>query len=128
MTQNALFEKVQEQREDWFDEAGWDEDPSKVTFLGNSYDLTSLGALASSGLLLFLCVTCNMGFYCLPVLPLLLGIVGVVFASESVDQERTRTWSWIGLGTGAVAVLLILLCVLAYIALFVLAIVMAEQG
>ena len=31
-----------------------------ATFAGNTYDLSSLGALACAGVLLFLCVTCNM--------------------------------------------------------------------
>ncbi|MCJ7626011.1 MAG: hypothetical protein MUO76_21170, partial [Anaerolineaceae bacterium] len=35
----------------------------EVTFRGNTYDLTSLGALAGALLLVFLCLTCNMGTY-----------------------------------------------------------------
>lgn len=64
-----------------------------VTFMGNTYDLAALGALASGALVLFSCVTCNLGFYCLPFIPLLLGLVGIVSAREAVNEERTKLWS-----------------------------------
>jgi hypothetical protein len=35
----------------------------EVTFMGNTYDLTALGALFSALLLVFICFSCNMGIY-----------------------------------------------------------------
>jgi hypothetical protein len=86
-----------------------------VTFQANTYDLMALGSLASGALLLFSCVTCNMGFYCLPLLPLALGIVGLVGARQSVQAERTRLWSWLGIGAGVIILLLFLLIMALYI-------------
>ncbi len=90
----------------------------QVTFMGNNYDLTSLAAVISASILMLLCVSGNMGFYCLPVIPLVLGIVGLVTAKSSIDAERTRLFSWIGVGTGGVTLLLSLLLVLVAIAYF----------
>ena len=46
----------------------------QVTFMGNNYDLASLAAVITAAILMLMCVSCNMGFYCLPVIPLVLGI------------------------------------------------------
>jgi hypothetical protein len=95
------------------------ESPSSppVTFQANTYDLMALGSLASGALLLFSCVTCNMGFYCLPLLPLALGIVGLVGARQSVQAERTQLWSWLGIAAGAIILLLFLIVVVLYVGL-----------
>jgi hypothetical protein len=84
---------------------------------GNGFDLTSLGALVSGVLLLFLCLTCNMGFYCLPLLPLVLGIIGLATASRSVDQTRSHKMAWVGLGSGVLAILLMIAGIVIYFAL-----------
>ena len=60
----------------------------KVTFRGNSYDLLSLGSLATGGLIVFSCVTCGMGYYCMPVIAVVLGAIGVLGARQAVDGER----------------------------------------
>jgi len=86
-----------------------------ATFTGNTYDLSSLGALACAGVLLFLCVTCNMGFYCLPVLAIVLGVVGLLAARQAVDPMRTRLWSWIGVGSG---ILVLLLAAISFVLCF----------
>ncbi len=91
-------------------------DRPQVTFKGNTYDMVSWSALASGILLLFMCVTCNMGFYCLPFFPLLLGIFGLLMARQAVNQERTKMWSWIGVGIGAAILLLTLLAIIGSIA------------
>lgn len=91
----------------------------RVTFMGNSYDLAALGAVASAALLLFLCVTCNMGFYCLPAVPLVLGLIGLLAARQAVDAQRTRLWSWIGVGTGAFLLILLIVGFLLYIGFIV---------
>ena len=88
-----------------------------VTFMGNNVDLASLGALASAILMIFICLTCNMGIYCLPVAPLALGLVGLLMASRSVDVRRTRFWSWIGVGTGTIMLILLLIAFLLYVGL-----------
>jgi len=93
-----------------------------ATFNGNSFDLAAMGALASGILLLFLCGTCNAGFYCLPLVPLALGIVGLLQARQAVNAERTRTWSWIGVGIGGLILLLMVLGMILYTVLVVAAI------
>jgi hypothetical protein len=85
-----------------------------VTFMGNAYDLTALGALASGVLILFMCGTCNMGFYCLPFVPLVLGLVGIIASRNAVDRQRTATFSWIALAIGIVVLILLAACVLLY--------------
>jgi len=87
---------------------------AKVTFMGNSYDLTALGALASGILVLVTCLTCGQVFYCLPVIPIILGIIGLVLARDSVDAERTRLWSWLGIGGGGITILLTIVAVAGY--------------
>ena len=104
--------------------AALEEEP-EVTYKGNGIDLTALAALASAALVAGTCMTCNMGFYCLPFLSIILGIVGLVAADSSVNKTRTRLFSWIGIGTGAALVLLIALFVVGYIAF--LAIMMATD-
>lgn len=88
-----------------------------VSFMGNAYDLTSLGALASGVLILFMCLTCNMGYYCLPFIPIVLGLVGIIASRNAVDSQRTTTFSWIGLAIGIIVLILIAACVLAYFGL-----------
>jgi hypothetical protein len=96
-------------------EVGQSSAAPSVTFQANTYDLVALGSLASGALVLFSCLTCNMGFYCLPLLPLALGIVGLVGARQAVQAERTRLWSWLGIAAGAIILLLFLLAILLYI-------------
>ncbi len=98
-----------------------------VTFRGNAYDLAALGALSSGVVVLFSCLTCNMGFYCLPLLPLVLGLIGLLSARQSVEQERTRLWSWLGIATGGLIMLLVIAGVVLYIA-FVVLVILAGQG
>lgn len=92
-----------------------------ITFQGNNYDLTALVGLVISVTVIFTCITCSQGVSCLPLIAIILGVVGLVSARESVDPNRTRLWSWISIGTGGVVLVLIILAVVAYIGLFVLA-------
>ncbi|MGC9467632.1 MAG: hypothetical protein ACP5HS_03495 [Anaerolineae bacterium] len=89
-------------------------DRPKVTFRGNSYDLTALGAFASGIVVLLTCLTCGQFAYCLPAVPLVLGIIGLVMAGQSVDEERTKRWSWLGIGGGAFVALLAAAAILGY--------------
>jgi hypothetical protein len=87
-----------------------------VTFMGNSYDLTSVVGATVGGVVLFTCVTCNFGWYCLPIIPIILGIIALVSAKDSVDPERTRKLSWIGIGSGAFFIIIGILAFIAYFA------------
>ena len=97
-----------------------------VTFMGNTYDLAALGALGSGVLVLFSCLTCNLGYYCLPFIPLLLGLVGIVSAREAIDKERTRLWSWLGIGAGVVVLVAGILAVMGSCLWFALMVANAE--
>jgi len=97
-----------------------------VTFRGNSYDLVSLVSLASGGLILFTCLTCNLGYYCMPIIPMALGLVGVLSAHRAVDARRTRLWSWLGIAAGGLMLLLILVVVALYVGFIVLLIAVGE--
>ena len=100
----------------------------EVTFRGNTYDLAALGALASGVVMLFSCLTCNLGYYCLPLLPLVLGLIGLLSARQSVEEERTRLWSWLGIAAGGFVVLLVVAGVVLYVAFIVLAVVAKGPG
>jgi FtsH-binding integral membrane protein len=118
MTQNTFVERMKDQQEEDYG-AGRSQNPGRrtVTFMGNTYDLAALGALASGVLVLLSCVTCNMSFYCLPFIPLLLGLVGIFSAREAVDEERTKLWSWFGAGAGVVVLMgLILVMIISCVA------------
>ncbi len=99
----------------------------EATFKGNTYDLAALGALSSGVLLLFSCLTCNLGFYCLPLFPLVLGLIGLLSARQSVEEERTRLWSWIGIAAGGFIVLLTIAGIVLYIAFIVLAVAAGQR-
>ncbi|MCS7259362.1 MAG: CD225/dispanin family protein [Anaerolineae bacterium] len=90
------------------------DDTARASFIGNAYDLAALGALGSGVLALLSCVTCNMVYYCLPLLPIALGIVGLVAAEQSVNARRTRIWSWIGVAAGILIILVMLAAVVLY--------------
>lgn len=97
-----------------------DEARPRATFTANANDLLALGALVSGLTLLLSCATGDMFRCCLPLLPLLLGAIGLASARQAVDENRARLWAWIGLGSGAIVVLfiaLILLCTLVSLAL-----------
>ena len=87
-----------------------------VTFMGNSYDLMSVVAVTLGGMILFTCLTCNFGYYCLPFIPVILGIIALISAKDSVDPERTKLLSWIGIGSGAFFIIIGLLAFIAYFA------------
>ncbi len=94
----------------------------EATFKGNTYDLAALGALISGIIALFSCVTCGMGIYCLPLVPLVLGLIGLLSARQSVQEERTRLWSWLGIAAGGFIVLLTIAGIVLYVAFVVLAV------
>ncbi|MBI3287474.1 MAG: hypothetical protein HYZ68_05440 [Chloroflexi bacterium] len=87
------------------------------TFSGNTYDLAALSSVAIT---LFTCTSCLGASYCWPVVAVLLGIVGLASAKDSLDPERTRLLSWLGLGGGLLFLVFIAVVILAYIAFLVL--------
>jgi hypothetical protein len=99
-----------------------------ITFQGNSYDLASVIGVTVGAMVLFSCITCNLGFYCLPFVPIILGIIGLVAAKDSVDPQRTKLLSWLSVGSGAVILLLIFLFVALYIGIIVFAVMADNSG
>ena len=93
---------------------------AKVTFRGNTYDLLSVVSVVTGGLVLLSCLTCNMGYYCLPIVPIVVGLIGVLSAHQSVDRERTRLLSWLGVASGGVLLLALLAVVAMYVGFIVL--------
>lgn len=99
-----------------------------ITFQGNSYDLASVIGVTSGALVLFSCFTCNLGYYCLPFVPIILGIIGLVAAKDAVDTDRTKLLSWLSVGSGALILLLIFLFVALYIGFIAFAIIADNNG
>ncbi|MBN1978757.1 MAG: hypothetical protein JW918_15270 [Anaerolineae bacterium] len=85
-----------------------DESTQRRVYRGNAFDITALIALATGLLTLLTCASMGYMIYCMPVIPLALGIVGLATARKAVDPERTRLLSWIGLGSGGVFLLMAL--------------------
>jgi hypothetical protein len=98
-----------------------------VTFQGNSYDLMSVVGITIGGVVLLSCATCNFGFYCLPFVPIGLGVIGLAMAKESVDPDRTRLLSWLSVGSGAVILALLVAGIALYI-FFIIFAIAAESG
>ncbi|MCB0165339.1 MAG: hypothetical protein KDI79_14010 [Anaerolineae bacterium] len=96
-------------------------------FQGNSYDLVAFIGVVVGGMTLLSCATLGVGQYCMPLVPIILGIVGLVSAKDSLNPERTRQLSWLSIGAGGVILLLLLIFVGFYIALVVFG-VAAENG
>ena len=86
-----------------------------ITFQGNNYDLAAVVGVIIGSITLLSCATCNLGVYLLPFLPLILGLIGLITAKDSVNPERTRLLSWLSIGSSAVIILLILAVVILYI-------------
>lgn len=82
---------------------------------GNAADFTALGALASGLLTLCLCLSCGTGLWCLPALPLGLGVAGLLMAKSAVGEERSRRWSVIGLVTGLAVVMFLMLMMICIV-------------
>ncbi len=100
---------------------------AEVTFEGNTYDMLSVIGVIIGGIVLLSCVTCNMAFYLLPFVPIILGIIGLVTAQDSVDPDRTKLLSWLSLVSGGIIFLLIALVVGAYF-LFIFFMIAAGSG
>lgn len=111
-------------------EIGPDREPTDrrtVTFMGNSYDLVALVALIVGAVLLLTCLTCGIGGYCLPLVPLVAGAIGLASAARAADPGRTRLFSWLGIGAGGLAVFLILALLALYVGLILMSGVLAVR-
>jgi hypothetical protein len=97
-----------------------------ITFQGNNYDLAAVVGVTIGGITLLSCASFGLATYCMPFLPVILGVIGLVAAKDSVNPERTKLLSWISVGIGAVILLLILALVIIYI-VFIAAVV-ANEG
>lgn len=99
-----------------------------ITFQGNNYDLAAVVGVTIGGITLLSCATCNLGVYLLPFLPLILGLIGLIAAKDSVNPGRTKLLSWISIGSSAVILLLILAVVILYIGFIAYAVANERSG
>jgi len=90
-----------------------------VSFMGNTYDLLAVSGMVTCLILMFICLTCNMGFYCLPFIPLGLGLLGLLTAQDAVDARRTQTLSWVNIAIAGVILLIGVIFMVLYIGLMV---------
>jgi hypothetical protein len=88
--------------------------------MGNTYDLAALVALTTGAVVLLLCLSCGWALYCLPVAPIIAGVIALLSLDRAVDPERTRLHAWLGIGGGGAAFLIMATVVLGYVALLVL--------
>ena len=98
-----------------------------VTFMGNNYDLMSVVGVTVGGIVLLGCFTCNLGWYCLPFIPIVLGAIGLAMAKESVDPDRTRLLSWLSVGSGAIILALLIAGIILYV-FFIFFAIAADSG
>lgn len=87
-------------------------------YRGNKYDLYAMVAGTLGGTALAMCASANVILYCLPVVPLVLGLIALKNARTSVDPQRTRNLAWLGIAGGGLGTLLTL-CLLAFIAIYI---------
>ena len=100
---------------------------SEVIYQGNNYDMAALVGLICAAYILFTCGTFGLGSYCLPVVAVGLGVVGLLNANEAVNPDRTRLLSWVSIGVGGLILALIVMFIIFYFGLIFFAI-GAESG
>ncbi len=86
-------------------------------YRGNQYDLYSLLGATLGGATLLMCVSGGFAYYCLPIVPLVLGIIALRKANIAADPQRTRNLAWVGIAGGGIGTLLII-CMLALFVLY----------
>jgi hypothetical protein len=77
-------------------------------YSGNDYDLYAVIAGTLGGSTLLMCMSFNMALYCLPIVPLVLGIIALRRANSSVDPGRTRNLALLGIAGGGMGILFLL--------------------
>ncbi len=88
-------------------------------YSGNDYDVYALVAGTLGGSTLLLCMSYNLALYCLPILPLVLGIITLRNAHLSVDPKRSRNLAWLGIIGGGLGTLFTLALIAFFILYFV---------
>ena len=83
--------------------------PGSARFEGNGIDIAALIALISGAFVFISCATGGLGFFVMPLVAIVLGLVGVFTAKNAVKPARTQLLSWLGIGTGVIVILLGLL-------------------
>lgn len=83
-----------------------------VTFEGNNTDLMAVAGVIITGTIVLSCVPGGSCLWWL--LPLILGIIGLISADQSVDPDRTRKFSWISIGVSGLLLLLMIALISAY--------------
>jgi hypothetical protein len=86
-------------------------------YRGNKYDLYALVAGTLGGTVIAMCASGNLLWYCLPIAPLVLGIVALRNYRTSLDPQRTRNLAWLGIAGGGLGTLL-LVCIIVFFALY----------
>ncbi len=97
-------------------------------YRGNQYDLYSLLAGTLGGATLLMCVSGGMAYYCLPIVPLVLGIIALRKAGTAADPGRTRTLAWLGIAGGGIGTLLLILMAVLLIVYFAFIFTMISAG
>lgn len=85
-------------------------------YQGNGYDIAALLAAVLGGVALLSCGTLGYFIYCLPLLPLAVGVVALLTTRRAVDPQRSRVLSWVGVGAGAVTTLALIVGFLLWVA------------
>ncbi len=93
--------------------------PLLKTYQGNQYDVYALVAGTLGGSVLAMCLSGGAAYYCLPIAPLVLGIVALRHAKTAADPQRTRNLAWVGIAGGGLGMLLTLFVILLLICYFV---------
>lgn len=83
-----------------------------VRYQGNDNDLL---AFLSMTVGLITLSSCCGAFYCLPFGGLLLGIIALMNAKDSINPRRARQHAWIGIGTGGCFVIIVLAIIAIYV-------------
>ncbi|MDM8531076.1 hypothetical protein QUF63_07875 [Anaerolineales bacterium HSG25] len=85
-----------------------------ITFEGNNTDLMAIIGATTAVMTMFACGTLGLGYYCMPCIPGLFGLIGLLTAHEAADPQRTRLLSWISLGVTIAFTALIGMFILLY--------------
>ncbi len=67
---------------------------------GNAHDLSALIALICGVIVLFVCASCGLGLYLLPVAAIVLGVIGLMMAKNAVNPQRASALVMVGTGYG----------------------------
>lgn len=111
MMNNSDFLEIDSEAESFSDAS------PTVTFQGNNYDLAAIIGATVAAVILLSCGTLGLATYCLPVVALVVGIVGLRTAKDSVNPDRTRQLSWVSLGIGGLILVGLLLLIILYVVL-----------